>query len=177
MTNTAYIATSLDGYIADKDGNLDWLNSIPHPDNSDFGFADFMAGIDALLMGRKTFETVVGFGGPWPYDKPVFVWSAILKAIPDALQDKAEIITGSPDTVLAYLHSQSYTRLYIDGGKTIQSFLSQDLVDELIITRIPILLGGGVPLFGSLSTLLEFEHVSTEVLGGQLVKSHYRRIR
>lgn len=69
MKNIVYIATSLDGYIADRDGGLDWLHSIPNPDHSDFGWAEFMAGVDALVMGRTTFETVCGFDCDWPYNK------------------------------------------------------------------------------------------------------------
>jgi len=89
MPNVVYIATSLDGYIADANGSLDWLNTVPNPDSTDYGFADFMDGIDALVMGRKTFETVLGFGGDWPYSKPVFVLSSTLKALPETLQCKA----------------------------------------------------------------------------------------
>ena len=175
MPSIVYIATSLDGYIADTDGNLDWLNSVPNPDNSDYGFSDLMDRIDALVMGRNTFETVLEFGGDWPYAKPVFVLSTTLKAIPDVLRGKVEIIAGSPASVLTRLRDRGLTRLYVDGGKTIQSFLRQDLIDELIITRIPILLGSGTPLFGALPSHLQFEHVGTEVLNGNLVKSHYLR--
>jgi len=177
MPNMVYIATSLDGYIADRNGNLDWLNGVPNPDNSDYGFAAFMDRIDALIMGQKTLQTVLEFGGEWPYSKPVFVWSTTLKTIPGELQGKAEIIHGSVHSVLAALRDRGFTRLYIDGGKTIQSLLEQDLIDELIITKIPVLLGGGVPLFGSLPTHLQFEHLGTEVFGGQLVQSRYIRKR
>ena len=86
MANYVYIATSLDGFIADKDGGLDWLMEIPNPDKSDYGFAEFMNTVDALLMGRKTFEIVVSFG-QWPYTKPVFVLSNSLKEIPDNFFD------------------------------------------------------------------------------------------
>jgi len=78
-TNSVFIATSLDGYIADRNGKIDWLNTIPNPDNNDMGYTEFTKGIDALLMGRKTFETVLGFDGDWPYNKPVFVLSNKLK--------------------------------------------------------------------------------------------------
>ena len=83
MTNIVYIATSLDGYIADKEGGLDWLNCVPNPHQDDMGFVDFMNSIDALVMGRNTFETVCGFDMPWPYNKPVFVLSNTLKSIPE----------------------------------------------------------------------------------------------
>ena len=88
--NTVYIATSLDGYIADRDGKLDWLESIPNPDGNDFGYSDFMENIDALVMGRNTYEVVLGFDIPWPYTKPVFVLSNFLESIPDELQEKVQ---------------------------------------------------------------------------------------
>jgi len=84
-------------------------------------------------------------------------------------------MNGSPHSVLTTLRNSGFTRFYVDGGKTIQSFLKEDLIDELIVTRIPILLGGGVPLFGPLPKQLRFEQVSTEVFGGQLVQSRYVR--
>lgn len=175
--NTVYIATSLDGYIADKDGGLDWLNSTPNPDNIDMGFYSFMDQIDALLMGRNTFETVVDFGGEWPYSKPVFVLSNSLTNVPEHLSEKVFIINGSLTEVLNQLHQQGKKSLYIDGGLTVQNFLKEDLIDELIITTMPILLGGGVSLFGKLTNELKFELVKSEVFLGQLVQNHYKRKR
>ena len=177
MSNSAYIATSLDGYIADQNGGLDWLHSLPNPDQSDFGFADFMSRVDALVMGRKTFETVCSFDGPWPYSKPVFVLSRSLAAIPEGYQDKAEWVEGSVHEVVLSLNERGYRNLYIDGGQTIQSFLKEDLIDEMIITTLPVLLGGGTPLFGGLVQPLDFEHRSTEVLLDAMVKSCYVRKR
>lgn len=177
MPNTVYIATSLDGYIADKNGGLEWLHSIPNPNNLDLGWADFLNGIDALVMGRNTFETVASFDCDWPYPMPVFVLSNSMDAIPEAYRDKAELISGSVPEVVTALHQQGYTNLYIDGGQTVQSFLQADLIDELIITQIPILLGGGTPLFGPLEEALAFEHINTQLFLGQLVQNHYRRKR
>ncbi len=177
MTNIVYIATSLDGYIADNHGGLDWLHSIPNPENDDFGFAHFMNRIDALVMGRITFETVCRFAGPWPYSKPVFVLSQTLAAIPDTFQDKAELVRGSPAEIVTLLHKKGYRHLYVDGGKTIQAFLKQDLIDEMIITTLPILLGGGMPLFGELADPLHFQHKKTDVYLNALIKNHYCRVR
>ena len=175
MTNIVYIATSIDGYIADKDGGLDWLNCVPNPHDGDPGFADFMNNIDALVMGRNTFETVVGFDVPWPYNKPVFVLSNTLKSIPEKAQGKAELVSGSLTDVVATLAEKGFERLYIDGGKTVQSFLAEDMVDEMIISRIPVVLGGGIPLFGSLPELQMFEHIDTTVRMGAVAESHYCR--
>lgn len=177
MKNIIYIATSLDGYIAETNGNIDWLHAIPNPTGSDFGFTTFMEQVDALIMGKNTFETVCNFEGPWPYSKPVYVLSNSLKEIPAKLKDKSQLIKGSPKEVLSQLKSKGIHKVYIDGGVTIQSFLKEDLIDEMIISKIPVILGSGIPLFSKLDKKLWFEHISTEVLLNQLVKSHYKRKR
>ncbi len=177
MSNIVYIATSLDGYIADKEGKLDWLDEIPNPDKMDFGFADFIARTDAIVMGRNTFDTVINFDCEWPYTKPVFVLSHSLKSIPEKYAEKAELIYGSPTSVINRINQKGYYELYIDGGITIQNFLKENLIDEMIITTIPILLGGGSPLFGDLTNPIRFEHVKTDVLLNALIQSHYRKRR
>ena len=176
MTTYVYIAVSLDNYIAGPGGALDWLNEIPNPTQSDFGFAEFLRGIDAVVMGRKTFETMLGFD-TWPYSIPVFVFSRSLNALPGNTDGKAELIRGEPIEVMHVLGARGFHNLYVDGGRTIQGFLEADLIDELIITQVPILLGGGVPLFGSLQREMKFRLVSTEPLNETLVKSHYVRDR
>jgi dihydrofolate reductase len=173
MANYVYIATSLDGFIADGDGGLDWLNEIPNPEKGDYGFAEFMRSIDAIVMGRRTFEAVLTFGS-WPYEKPVFVLSRRGAKIPRELASKVEVVNADPKTLTGQLKERGFHNLYIDGGITIQSFLEIGLIDEMIITRVPILLGDGVPLFGKLSQRLHFSHNKTEVLNNMLVKSHYR---
>ncbi|MGR5063181.1 dihydrofolate reductase family protein [Photobacterium sp. DNB22_13_2] len=176
MTNIVYIATSLDGYIADKNGNLDWLHSVPNPEGSDFGFNDFMERVDALVMGRNTFETVCGFDCEWPYSKPVFVISNRLKAIPKEYQDKAFLVKGDLKNIVSELNGKGFKELYIDGGITVQNFLAQDLIDEMIITTIPVVLGGGSSLFGDLLSPINFKLKQSEVLVNAIVKSHYERI-
>jgi len=176
VTNYVYVATSLDGFIADRDGGLDWLTGVPGPEGGDLGFADFLGGVDAIVMGRATFETVLGFGA-WPYDKPVFVLSATLGGLPADLAGKAEIVTGDPRSIVVALRARGHEDLYVDGGRTIQGFLAADLIDELIITTVPILLGDGVPLFGRIGRALAFKHVGTETLTPDLTKSRYVRDR
>lgn len=175
--NIVFIAKSLDGYIAGKNGELDWLESIPNPDNVEMGFQSLMQEIDAVVMGRTTFEVVCGFGGEWLYPKHVFVLSHSLRAVPEALREKVTLLQGNPRAILTDIHTKGYHTLYIDGGRTIQNFLKEDLIDELRITTIPILLGGGFPLFGELSQPLVFEHVESKVFLGQLAQSCYRRKR
>ncbi|GAA3915784.1 dihydrofolate reductase family protein [Litoribacillus peritrichatus] len=182
MSNIIYIATSLDGYITDKNGSLDWLFATPNPDNDDFGFNDFMNRIDALVMGKNTFETVCAMDCEWPYSKPVFVLSNSLDEIPEEYKDKAQLMGYSPlkgamSHVVSGLNKHGFENLYIDGGLTIQGFLKEDLIDEMILTRVPVILGGGTPLFSKLNEAQAFEHLETKVLLNALVKSRYVRKR
>ena len=177
MKNIVYIATSIDGYIADRNNKLDWLQMVPNPDNIDTGFDDFLNSIDAIVMGRNTYESVLSMGIEWPYPKPVFVYSRNLKVVPDDLKERVSIIEGTAGEITSELESKGYGRVYIDGGKTIQSFLEADLIDELIITKIPVLLGGGVPLFAALPEHLEFKLVSVDTLLDEMVMIRYRRKR
>jgi len=175
--NSVFIATSLDGYIADKDGGIAWLDAIPNPEKIDMGYVEFNTEIDALVMGRTTFETVLGFGIDWPYDKTVFVLSNTLTEVPKELKGKVQLVKGSLQEVLKIIHDQGYYRLYIDGGGTIQSFLKEDLIDEMVITTIPVLLGGGTPLFSGLSQQLHFECIATKRYLDKIAQNHYRRVR
>ncbi len=175
IKNSIFIATSLDGYIADKNGGIDWLHSIPNPDNNDMGYVEFISGIDALVMGRTTFETVIGFDVPWPYDKPVFVLSNKLKEIPESHQGKAYLVKGTLTEILDQIHQKGYQRLYIDGGTTIRNFLKEDLIDEMILTTIPMLLGGGSSLFTELPSELKFELMETKTFLNQIPQNHYKR--
>jgi dihydrofolate reductase len=175
--NSVFIATSLDGYIADKNGGIDWLYSVPNPNKSDLGFNKFNEQIDAMVMGRNTFETVCGFDIDWPYKIPVFVLSNSLKELPKDYKDKAYLVKGSMREITEQINEKGYYSLYIDGGATVQSFLKEDLIDDLIITTIPVVLGEGIPLFTVLNQELDFELISSEVYINQLVQSHYSRKR
>lgn len=169
MTNKVYIATSLDGYIADRNGGLDWL---PAP-SGDFGFEEFIDSVDALVMGRNTFEMVLKITNEWFYKKKVFVVSSSLKEIPKELEGKVELLDLTPKEIVSLLNEKGYHDLYIDGGKTIQGFLKDDLIDEMIITTIPILLGGGSSLFGELEEPVSFKCIETKLLAGTFVQSYF----
>ena len=175
--NSVFIATSLDGYIADQDGAIDWLHEIPHPEGSDMGYKEFTSQIDALVMGRKTFDTVCSFDIDWPYDKPVFVVSNTLSVIPQKAESKAHLVNGTLNQVLDKIHRQGYFLLYVDGGTTIQNFLQEDLIDEMVITVIPVLLGGGIRLFGDLAERRTFECTHSELFSNKVVQNHFRRVR
>ena len=175
--NSIFIATSLDGYIADEDGGIDYLHSLPNPTGDDMGYTKFTSEIDAIIMGRTTFQTVLAFDMEWPYTVPVFVLSNTLTEIPNSHKGRAYLARGPLNEVLAGLNEQDFNHLYIDGGKTIQSFLQEDLIDEMIITTIPILLGGGFSLFGALTNPLSYQCVESVVLLDSAVQSRFVRVR
>ncbi len=176
-SNIVFIAKSLDGFIAGPNGELDWLELVPNPEHHDMGYTALMERVDALVMGRTTFETVCAFDCDWPYSKPVFVLSTTLKEVGDEYKDKVELVNGDLKEVLEQIHRKGFKQLYIDGGTTIQSFLKEDLIDELILSTIPVLLGGGSPLFGELQGYMQFEHLKSEVFLNAITQDSYRRKR
>ena len=175
--NKVFIATSLDGFIADARGGIAWLDTFPEINQIDSGYAAFTADIDALVMGRNTLETVCGFDIDWPYQKPVFVLSTTRNELPEKARGKAELVSGNLSEILETIHRKGYYKLYIDGGKTIQSFLQADLIDELTVTVIPVLLGAGIPLFGPLPNPLVFECKKTTLFLDKIVQNHFVRHR
>lgn len=175
--NKVFIATSLDGFIAGKNGEIDWLHDYPDMENSDMGYEAFMQEVDALVMGRNTFETVCGFDIEWPYSKPVFVLSESLLSIPEAYRDKAFLVKGDIVSVLQDIRAKGYNNLYIDGGKTINGFLQKDLIDEMTITIIPCLLGEGIPLFSGLFRRLDFMCIETRLFSSHVVQNRFIRKR
>ena len=175
MSNIVFIATSLDGYIAGKNNEIDWLEAISNPDNIDMGYQAHMESIDALVIGRNTMELVASMDIEWPYSKPVFVLSKSLKKVPDKLEGKAFLVKGDIKSINNELNEKGYNNLYIDGGLTVQSFLKEDLVDELIITIIPILLGSGIRLFGELDRVLEFRCTKSEKYSNGICQNRFER--
>lgn len=175
MRTIAYLGTSLDGFIARKDGEIDWLTQFAN-DEAIHAYEDFMNRIDAIVIGRGTFEKVLTFSS-WPYEKKVFVLSNTIKQLPDTLKDKAILISMKPEELLRYLSGLGFSTIYVDGGKVIQDFLKKDLIDEMIIAKAPILIGSGIPLFNYIDTDLQFKHVKTAVQSNGLVRSYYERER
>ena len=170
MKASVFIATSLDGFIARRDGALDWL---PADGGEPHGYAEFIATVDALVIGRKTFETVLSFDA-WPYaTKPVVVLSTTLSEATVPPGAVCEVMAGTPPEIVSRLTQRGMKHLYIDGGVTIQGFLAAGLIQHLIITRIPVLLGSGIPLFGSLSHDIRLEHVATRSYPSGMVQSEY----
>jgi len=166
---SVFIATSLDGFIARLDGGLDWLPEECEP----HGYDEFMATIDAIVIGRKTFEVVLGFGS-WPYNKvPVIVLSKNPAALKAPKGAKCDFMAGTPRQIVDRLAQRGLKNLYIDGGVTIQGFLNAGLIQRLIITRIPVLLGSGIPLFGALKRDIRLQHVATRSYPSGIVQGEY----
>lgn len=171
-----FIATSLDGYIADINGGIGFLDIFPAPDGDDMGYNDFIDGVDAILMGRKSFETILGFGIPWPYTKHVFVWSNTMTEIPEELNSKSTLVKGNINEVIDHIRQLDFYNLYIDGGKTIQSFIQENLINEMTITTIPVLLGDGISLFGKSNGLRKYKCVGNKLYTNGMVQNRFVRI-
>jgi len=166
---SVFVGTSLDGFIARANGDLDFLEAgggEPH------GYDEFIATVDALVIGRKTFETVLTFGS-WPYgNKPVFVLSTrpLAPTPPGAMVER---MSGAPADIVSQLAARGIGHIYVDGGITIQRFLEAGLIHRLIITRVPVLIGGGIPLFGAVPRDIPLKHVATRHYASGLVQSEY----
>lgn len=176
MKASVYIATSLDGFIARENGELDWLpgsDGESDTNGEDYGYHEFMDSVDTLVMGRNTFEMVLTFG-EWSYgNKRVIVLSSKPLRIPDDLPPTVESKSCSPAELVQELSEQGEKHLYIDGGKTIQSFLNAGLIQELIITRIPVLIGSGIPLFGPLDKDKKLRLIQTHTYENGIVQNKY----
>lgn len=170
MTVTVFVGASVDGFIARANGDLDWL---PGDDVEEHGYTELMASIDALVFGRKTFETVLGFGA-WPYgNKRVVVLSHQPIDLSVVVGGVVEQMSGPPAEIVAQLAATGAQHLYVDGGITVQEFLRAGMVNRLVITRIPVLIGEGIPLFGSLPHDVRLRHVMTRHYPSGLVQSEY----
>jgi dihydrofolate reductase len=181
MKTSVFIAISFDGFIARSNGDLDWLPNAESgessPENEDYGYNDFFNSVDVMVMGRKTFEKVLSFGS-WPYqNKKVIILSKSLHSLPNDLPETVELKSSSPKELISDLDKAGYNHIYVDGGMTIQQFLKDGMIDELIITRIPVLIGEGIPLFGYLKNDIKLKHVDTTSFKNGLVQSTYQLVK
>jgi len=173
MKISVFIGTSVDGFIARKDGELDFL---PEGGGEPHGYDEFIKSVDALVIGRKTYETVLDFP-EWPYgEKRVIVLSSRPLDFSKVRGGAVEQMSGSPEEIAKKLAESGVQHVYVDGGMTIQRFLAAGLVDRLIITRVPVLIGDGIPLFGALPRDIRLQHVATQHYATGLVKSEYEVI-
>ena len=170
MTASVFIGTSVDGFIARVNGDLDWL---PADGGEPHGYDEFIASVDAIVIGRNTFETVLAFPS-WPYgDKRVVVLSSQPVDFSGVVGGVVEQLGGSPADIVSQLAATGAHHLYIDGGITVQRFLRDGLIQRLIITRVPVLIGDGIPLFGTLPHDVRLRHVVTRDFPSGLVQTEY----
>jgi dihydrofolate reductase len=173
MRASVFCGVSVDGFLARLDDALDFLPE----GGEDHGYKEFFDSVDALLIGRRTYEVVLGFGG-WAYgEKQVFVLSTkdLAPAPPNA---RLERLSGEPAEVMAQLEARGIQHVYVDGGVTIQRFLAAGLIDRLIVTRVPVLVGTGLPLFGPTGGRdILLKHVATRSYQSGLVQSEYEVVR
>ena len=172
---SAYFAASLDGFIAKDDGSIDWLNNATAatPNGEDYGFQSFMDTVDTLVVGRKTFEQVLTFG-QWAYgDTPVVVLShrplSFSAEVPESVSHSSESIVALCDR----LASNGVEHIYVDGGATIQGFLAAGLLNEITVTVIPAILGGGISPFSQLDTEVALTMLHAEVFDFGFVQIRY----
>lgn len=170
-----YIAATVDGYIARDDDRLDWLEH--DTGGEDYGWQAFLESLDTLVLGRRTYERVLSFGVEWPYKglRTVVLSRTLSTAdIPQALVDEGvEVSSSPPAELLQELGRRGLKRVWIDGGRTVQACLAAGLVDVLTVTRIPILIGSGLPLFGALPGDVQLRHLETTSFGSGVVQSSY----
>jgi dihydrofolate reductase len=170
MMASVFVGTSVDGFIARPSGDLDWL---PAGGGEPHGYDEFIANVDTIVIGRKTFETVLTFG-EWPYPgKRVVVLSSRPLDLSAVRGGKVEQMNGAPAEIVSRLAASGARHLYVDGGITIQGFLRAGLIQRLVITRVPVLIGAGIPLFGSLPRDVRLRHVATRDFPSGLVQSEY----
>ena len=163
-----YIAMSIDGYIARKNGGLDWLE-YGHTGDEDYGFKKFIGSVDALVLGRNTYEVVSGFD-KWPYEgKKVIVLSNTLNVV----RKEVELFCGQLTDLASMLHSEGIKRVWVDGGTTVSRFLEAGLVDDITISIIAMVLGSGIPLFNTMNREHKCRLISTQSYPSGLVQLKY----
>lgn len=173
-TGHVFIATSVDGFIARADGDIGWLLARDDP-AEDHGYADFIAGMETIVMGRGSYEKALA-SDAWPYDLPVVVLSKQLAGtpVPDALQGKLRFSRLSPSETMAELARQYIQKVYVDGGQVVHAFLQDGLIEDMVITTVPVLIGAGRTLFGMLPHDIDLALVSSRSFPSGLVQSTYR---
>lgn len=170
MKLSVFCGVSVDGFLARPNHTVDFLDT---PDQGPHGYEEFYASVDVIVIGRKTYEFVVAFG-KWLYGKkPVVVLSSQPLDFSWIKEGAVEQMSGEPAEIVKHLKTRSFKHAYIDGGVTIQRFLAAGLIDRIVVTRVPVLIGEGIPLFGPVPHDIALHHVATRSYQGGLVQSEY----
>jgi dihydrofolate reductase len=169
MKLSVFVGTSLDGFIARRNGDYDFL---PADGGEPHGYDEFIASVDTILIGRKTFEVVLKLPN-WPYgDKRVVVLSH--RALDfSGITGRVEQMSGDPAQIAQKLAATGAEHVYVDGGITVQEFLRAGHIHHLTVTRVPVLIGEGIPLFGSVPRDIKLRHIGTRQYSTGLVTSEY----
>ena len=170
-----YIATSLDGYIARADGSVDWLDRLPNPDQNDYGYHAFLEGVDTIVMGRKSYEEVLGFGIGWPYvGCKTFILTRDTNYSPTT--PDTQILSRLDENALKRIRSGSQKNIWlVGGGEVITAFLRIDAIDEIILFIAPLMLGSGIPLFADSLPERFLELIDSHSYASGLVCLRYRK--
>lgn len=182
MKCSVYIATSVDGFIAKKDGSVDWLHTsgkkVDPKEVGDMGWHDFINSVDCIIMGRNTIGSISELSAESLKknycNTKIFVLSNTLKSVPEDLKGYLEIYSGDLKKLMTLLEEKGHKHAYVDGGQTIQSFLDAELIDEISITQIPVLLGEGIPLFGKTKKDIDLRNVEIKHFANDFVQIHYQ---
>ena len=183
MKLSVFIATSTDGYIATVDGGIEWIEAAGNTGadmgkQSDMGFNDFMSTVDCLIMGRKCMEKLSSFNLPeeqWPYGSVrIIALSHSIKHVPDNLRGKVEMCSGDPGELVGQLEAEGYNHAYIDGGSTITDFINHKLITDMVISRVPVLLGSGIPLFGKLDMQVKLGSAEAIAYPNDFITTKYK---
>ncbi|OJJ16137.1 hypothetical protein BKI52_35820 [marine bacterium AO1-C] len=169
-----YIAASLDGFIARKDNTLDWLDALPNPDKTDYGYYAFYDSIDVVLMGRSTYEVIVGFDVDWPYpDAQTFVFSRATEV--NITTPKTELINKDITTYVSQLKQQTGKDIWLaGGGQLVTAFLNASLIDEILVSIAPVILGEGIPLFANIPKETKLQLTDSQSFGSGMVNLSYK---
>lgn len=173
-TGHVFMAMSLDGFVARQDHALDWLMK-QKTGGEEHGFEDFYASVDGMVMGSGSFRTVLSFDA-WPYEKPVFVMSQSMTQsdVPEGLRDKVHVTDQDPRALMTSLETESWKRVYVDGGKVVQTFMRERLIDDMTVTLVPILIGDGIRLFGGLDGDIDLDLIEAKSFPSGLVTTKYK---
>ncbi len=181
MKCSVYIATSADGYIATPEGGVNWLHTAGNLEadmgSEDMGFQSYMDSIDCMIMGRNCMEMISSMNlthEQWPYgDMRIVVLSHTVKEPPENLHGKVQMYSGDIQELILKLESSGLKHAYIDGGSVITSFINLKLINEMTITKVPVLLGEGIPLFGKINKSIKLENAKASAFPNDFIQVKY----